>query len=260
MLKTIPYFFLFIIFSACSQKKSYTKESIIQEHVYDCADKINYRTQLEEYQDCLDAGLKKDSTIAYLWQQKAMPYFKIKKYDAGMQFLDKAVKYDAITWLDYRGFIKCIFAKTYKEAIVDFENCIKIKGNHYVQDHTYCFYIGISYLQLNEFEKAEKTFEKDIKEQIEKRGEAHFLDLFYYGISKYEQQKWDEAINLFDQSLKQYPQFSDVQYYKSICLKKTGKIEEAKLLFEKAKKNASFGYTINEDNAVYETYPYKVKF
>jgi len=244
--------------NSANDKKN-RQEAIIKEHVYDCADKINYTVMMKEYQDCLDAGLKKDSTIAYLWQQKAMPYFKAKKYDVGMPLVDKAVFYDEKRWLDYRAFIKCIFAKTYKEAIVDFETCIKKFGNSYVQDHTYSFYIGISYLQLNEFEKAETIFKTDIEDQSKRFGEGHYLDLFYYGISKYEQQKWEEAIIEFDKSLKQYPEFSDVQFYKAICLARLGKKEESSLLLAKAKKDATSGYTINEDNAVYETYPYKVR-
>jgi tetratricopeptide (TPR) repeat protein len=267
MTRFIFYFILFTISNCFSQEKLETKENkkirqdaIIQKHVYDCADKINYRIMMKNYQDCLDAGLKKDSTIAYLWQQKAMPYFKSKKYEVGMKLVDKAVKYDPMNYLDYRAFIKCIFAKTYKDAIIDFEKCIELKGNQYVQDHTYAFYIGISYLQLNEFEKAEQIFEKDIEEQTSKRGGSHFLDLFYFGISKFEQQKWEDAIAVFDQSLKQYPQFSEVQYYKAMCLVRLGKIEDAKILLEIAKKNGKLGYTINEDNAIYETYPYKKKW
>ena len=177
-----------------------------------------------------------------------------------MPLVDKAVQYDEKRWLDYRAFIKCIFAKTYKEAIVDFEDCIKKFGNSYVQDHTYAFYIGISYLQLNEFEKAETIFKNDIEDQTKRMGEAHFLDLFYYGISKYEQQKWEEAIVEFDKSLKQYPEFSDVEYYKAICLARLGKKEESSSLLAKAIKDAASGYTINEANAIYETYPYKVRF
>ena len=189
-----------------------------------------------------------------------MPYYKAKKYAVGMPLVDKAVQYDEKRWLDYRAFIKCIFAKTYKEAIVDFEDCIKKFGNQYVQDHTYYFYIGISYLQLNEFEKAETIFKNDIEDQTKRMGEAHFLDLFYYGISKYEQQKWEEAIVEFDKSLKQYPEFSDVEYYKAICLARLGKKEESSSLLAKAIKDAASGYTINEANAIYETYPYKVRF
>lgn len=244
--------------NSIDDKKS--QEAIINEHVYECADKINYKIMMKEYQDCLDAGLKKDSTIAYLWQQKAMPYFKIRKYAVGMSLIDKAVCYDEKRWLDYRAFIKCIFAKTYKEAIVDFEDCIKKFGNQYVQDHSYAFYIGISNLQLNEFEKSENIFKTDIEDQTKRFGEGHYLDLFYYGISKYEQQKWEEAIDEFDKSLMRYPEFSDAQYYKAICLARIGKKEESGLLLSKAKKDATAGYTINEDNAIYETYPYKVRW
>src|SRR5690606_33299861 len=106
------------------------------------------------YQECLDAGIKKDSTIAYLWQQKAMPYFKVKKYEVGMQYIDKAVALDTKRYQSYRAFIKCIFAKTYKEAIIDFEQCIADWGDNFEMDHSYSFYIGLSYLQLNEFDKA----------------------------------------------------------------------------------------------------------
>lgn len=46
-------------------------------------------------------------------------------------------------------------------------------------DHAYSFYIGLSYLQLNEFDKAEIYFENTITEQEEESEEAHYLDLFY---------------------------------------------------------------------------------
>jgi tetratricopeptide (TPR) repeat protein len=238
--------------------KKNRQEAIIKEHLENGAWK--HIMSSKEWQENIDNGLKKDSTIAYLWQQKAMPLFKMRKYEIGMTFIDKAVQYDEKRWQDYRAFIKCIFAKTYKEAIVDFEDCIKKFGNQYVQDHSYAFYMGISYLQLNEFKKAETIFKTDIEDQTKRMGEAHFLDLFYFGISKYEQQKWEEAIAEFDKSLKQYPNFSDVQFYKAICLARLGKNDEAEIIFTKAKQDAKSGYTINEANAIYETYPYKIRW
>ena len=86
------------------------------------------------------------------------------------------------------------------------------------------------------------------------------VSLCFSNISKYEQQKWEEAIVEFDKSLKQYPEFSDVEYYKAICLARLGKKEESSSLLAKAIKDAASGYTINEANAIYETYPYKVRF
>lgn len=241
------------------QTKKEQQQVIIDEYHTNCATKFSYYYQMAQWQECLDAGLKKDATIAYLWQQKAMPLFKTRKYEAGMVFLDKAVALDEEKWLDYRAFIKCIFAKTYKEAILDFEKCKSMRGNTYVMDHTYDFHIALSYLQLNEFKKAEAIFKADIEDQILKYKEAHYLDLFYYGITLYEQKRWDEAISIFDKALGQYSEFSDVKFYKGICLVQLGKKEEAKIIFEESENDFKNGYTINEDQIFYETYPYQVK-
>ena len=203
------------------------QNAIIEEFATNGAEKYNYNYQMAEWQNCLDEGLKKDSTIAYLWQQKSMPYFKAKKYEIGMKYIDKAVKYDPERWQSYRAFIKCIFAKTYKEAIIDFEDCKKKFGNNYVMDHTYNFYIGLSYLQLNEYSKAEMLFNEYIEDLFKNRqGLEHPTALFYYGISKYEQKKWGEAIIEFDKALKIYPNFSDAKYYKAICLARLEKQEK----------------------------------
>ena len=234
------------------------QDAIVEEFLTNGAEKHNYNYHMAEWQECLDEGLKKDSTISYLWQQKAMPYFKAKKYEIGMSYIDKAVKYDAERWQPYRAFIKCIFAKTYKEAISDFEDCKQKFGNNYVMDHTYDFYIGLSYLQLNEFSKAEQLFKAYIDDIFKNRQALeHPTALFYYGISKYEQKRWQDAIIEFDKALKIFPNFSDAKYYKAICLARLDKRENVSALYIEAKEDAKKGYTINEDNTVYETYPYQ---
>ena len=158
MRKTLLFILILLATSIYSQTNSEEvkkrQEAIIEEYLTNCAKKCNYTYQMSEWQNCLDEGLKKDSTVAYLWQQKAMPYFKARKYEVGMKYIDKAVEYDRERWQPYRAFIKCLFAKTYQEAVIDFEDCIKRFGNMYVMDHTYNFYIGLSYLQLNEYGKA----------------------------------------------------------------------------------------------------------
>lgn len=235
------------------------QDSIISETL-----KNAYKNDLysQEFQSEIDKGLAKDSTIAYLWQQKAMPLFKQGKYEIGMEFIDKAVGYDRQRWQDYRAFIKCIFAKTYREAIKDFEEYKKRYGNSYVMDHTYDFYIGLSYLQLNEFEKAEQVFQKDYEYQINDKGKdwLHHLDLFYFGISRYEQKKYLDAITLFDEALNIYPNFSEVQIFKADCLRKVGKSKEAKELQKLGEINGRKGNTVNEANVIYERYPYQIRW
>ncbi|MCB0395393.1 MAG: tetratricopeptide repeat protein [Flavobacteriales bacterium] len=223
---------------------------------------MNYYVYGKEYREEIDKGLAKDSTIAYLWQQRAMPLFKQGKYELGMSYIDKAVKYDPFHWMPYRAFIKCIFAQTYRDAIADFEKCRTVLGNAYVMDHTYNFYIALCKLQLNEFEDAERMLETEVDSQAVLYGDGlvHHLDLFYLGMSKYELGKYEEAVSVFDRALEKYPQFSDVQYYKSYCLLRLGRVEEAEALFALAKENGRAGYTINEDNEVYERYPYQVRW
>ena len=265
MKKNILLLSLSLGFSVFAQSNSQTikknQEAIIEEFVTNCAEKHNYNFEMSEWQECLDKGLQKDSTISYLWQQKAMPYFKARKYEVGMAYLDKAVQLNPEKHQAYRAFIKCIFAKTYKESILDFEDCIKKFDNNYVMDHTYNFYIGLCYLQLNEFAKAEKLF-KDYNDDIFKnrQGLEHPTALFYYGISKYELKKWEEAIVLFDKALKLYPNLSDAKYYKAVCLARLNKKEESKKSYEEAKQDGESGYTLNEDNVVYEKYPYQVRW
>ena len=238
-----------------------TKEEIIEKYVKNCAQKYNYNSRMSEWQKCLDKGLEKDSTIAYLWQQKAMPYFKARKYEVGMKFQDKAVKYDRKGQQDYRAFIKCIFAKNYEGAIADFEDYKKEYGNHYVMDHTYNFYIAISYLQLNQFKKAEELLTGYVNDLETELGEEwlHPTALFYLGIAKFELKKYKDAIVEFDRALKTYAEFSDVKYYKSISLMHLGKTDEAKKVFAEYIENSRNGFTINEDNVVYEMYPYQVR-
>ena len=237
-----------------------TQKEIVELHLKKGAWKYNLYSHA--WQEEIDKGLAKDSTIAYLWQQKAMPLFKQGKYEVAMKYIDKAVDIDRRSWQEYRAFMKCIFAKTYEEALSDFLDCKKRFGNGYVMDHSYDFYIGLSYLQLNQFKEAEEVFEQDYFRALNEKGKdwLHHLDLFYYGVSKYEQKKYQEAIDIFDQALEIYPDFSEVQIFKAHCLRDLGKLDEAKVLYDLGEANGRKGNTINEDNVIYERYPYQIRW
>jgi len=264
---TIVLLFMGVFVSSCKEKEaavvpvSLSKEE--QQKVIDETMKNAYQYSLysQEHQQELDKGLLQDLTIAYFWQQKSMPLYKHGKYELGRPFLDNAVKYNRARYLDYRAFMICIFAKNYQEAIFEFQKCIDEYGNSHVMDHTYKCYMGISYLMLNEFEKAEAIFSEDIAAIKKKNGEdwVHHLELFYYGISLFEQGKYEEAILIFDRALVKYPNFSDVQYYQALAYARSDKLEKARTIMTRAAENARLGNTINEDNVIYERYPYQVR-
>lgn len=60
--------------------------------------------------------------------------------------------------------------------------------------------------------------------------------------------------------MNQYKQFSDAKYYKAKALDYLGKFEEASILIKEAKNDFEEGYTINEDNVLYEVYPYQINW
>jgi tetratricopeptide (TPR) repeat protein len=213
----------------------------------------------DEWQQKIDEGLRADSTIAYLWQQKAMPLYKQKRYREGLPFLDNAVRYDRAKYLPYRGFMKCIFSKDYTGAIDDFALCLDELGNGYVMDHSYKFYSAVAHLQLQEFKKAENFLTAEIETVSRTRGEkwVHHLDVLYLGIAQLKLKKFKESIQTFNKTLELYPQFSEAHYYKSIA-QKTIADQGYSASMKAAKEYFTLGYTINEDNAIYEKYPYQL--
>lgn len=241
-----------------AQETPMNQDEIIEKYLKNGAWNHHYLTK--EWADWIDKGIEEDSTIAYLWQQKALPYWKQKKYQLAIGFYNKAVTLDRKNWLSRRGFLKCIFAKDYLGAISDFEAYKKDFGSTYEQDHSLDFYIGICYLQLNQFDQALNILYNNIEEQTLKYGEdwPPYLDRYYLAIAYFEKDEYKKAIHQLDLVLKIYPNFSDAQFYKSICLHYLGENEEAVNLMTLGKSNFNLGYTFNEDSNPYENYPYQI--
>ncbi len=209
-----------------------------------------------EWQEQIDQGLKLDTTIGMLWQQKAMPLFKARKYDLGMRYLNKAVEYDS-AYLDYRAFMKCIFAKQYASALEDFALCSNRVANGRLMDHSYAFYAALCLLQLNRFDEALTLLATEVHRD-DAKGWTHHLELFYLGVAYYELRQYEKAAAAFDRALAKYPRFSDAQYYKARCYAHLDREKEGQALLLQGKENHRQGHTINEDNSFYEQYPYQV--
>ncbi len=235
-----------------------TQEMIIEQYLKNGA--WNHHYLCKDWEVWIDKGLQKDSTIAYLWQQKAIPYWKQKKYSTAIKYYNKAILYDRQRWLSRLAFLKCIFAKDYHGALTDLKTYKNEFGQIHVQDHSLDFYMGLCYLQLNKFKQALKVLEHSIERDEKEHGAdwVHYLDRYYLAVAHYELGNYPVAITELDKVLKEYPNFSDAQYHKSLCLNALGKKEEAKELMLLGKANLKKGYTFNEDSNKYETYPYQI--
>ncbi len=215
-----------------------------------------------EHQQYLDSALLVQPDNAWLWQQKAMPLYKARKYQLGKPFLEKAVELDPKKWLDHSGFMKCIFSKDYLKSISELIKAKNDYGDGYVMDHTYNFYIALDYLQLNEFSKAKEFLLKSKEQQFADfpndlpQQACHYLDWYYLGIADFELGNYQEAITSFDMALKGYDNFADALYFKGRSMTKMGNLEEGVQWEKKAFENGENSF--NEDNAIYEIYPYQV--
>ena len=71
-------------------------------HIREYVEK-SFQTPLHslEHQQYLDSALTIDPANAWLWQQKAMPLYKARKYQLGRPFLEKAVEHNPEKYLDY---------------------------------------------------------------------------------------------------------------------------------------------------------------
>jgi len=220
-----------------------------------------YPLNSSAHQRCLDSALQIMPTYAYYWQQKSMPLYKANKYEAGRRFLDSAVKYDQGRWLEYRAFMKCIYERNYHAALQDFYTARAVYGNIPVMDHPYNFYIGLCHLQLNDLDSCEYYLNNCIAAEVKATNEkgVHYLHYFYLGILNMSKDNYKAALDCFDKSLTVYSSFSDALYYKANCLYQLHNIPEALTAMEAANSNFNQGYTINEDNALHQDYPFQLR-
>lgn len=237
------------------------QDSIIEKYTKKCAYKFHYLAQ--GWEDCINEGIKEDTTIAIFWHHKALPLWKMRKYELALKSYDKAVLYNRKEYLGRRGFLKCIFSKNYLDALIDLNDTTKEFGDGIQNDHSYDFYKALCYLQLNQYDEALNFMQLEIEKTKKQAGEDLVSPLcyFYTGIIFYEKRNYKKAIEEFNKALRLYPNFSDAEYYKALNNYKINNdyseyIENARL----AKKDFDKGLTFNEGDSPYEKYPYQVNW
>jgi tetratricopeptide (TPR) repeat protein len=207
-----------------------------------------------------DSVLAICENIAEAYQMKALPFVKYGDFLTAMPLLDKAVLYDTLQYLPYRAFIKCIFAKDYDGAITDFNLCQRLARGGGIMDHSYSFYLGLSYLERGEADVAWQYIAEDIKVQQDRGAgsDAHFNSWLYAGIVHIELNKPDSAKYFLQQCLSRYPQHPEGNYYMARVLQKLSLPDDAQKHAEAGRAGLIAGYRMNEDNIAYVNYPRQV--
>ena len=213
----------------------------------------------------LDSALAIQPWNAYFWQQKSMPLSKQYKHELAQPYIDSAVKYSPQKYLDYRGYMYCVFCYQYKDAIRDLHDAKALNGNSGVMDHPYNFYIGLSHLQLNNFDSCKYYMRMCIDERHKQSGLApnaepvwtHPLHWFYLSLAEYELADTVGAIRDMKQCLALNPTFPDAHYQMSFYYAHNGMPEEALTHALAADSLDRKGYSMNEDGGRYVLFPYQ---
>ena len=257
-------FLIFLLMSGCNQtlqpslEGAMKEDQILKTYLHNGA--WNYHYLTKDFEQWVDRGLAQDSSIAYLWQQKALPYWKQHKYDLAYKYYEKAIALDPEVWLSRFGYLQCIFAKRYSEALETLNRYTTMYGNTYEQDHDLIFFKALCHLQLEQYKEAETLLKKDIAIQEANHGPewVHYLSHYYLGVAYYEQNTYALAIHSFENALKDYPQFSDAYYHLSRCYQEINDWELAQKSGHLGQSYYLQDYTFNEDASLYVLFPYQI--
>ncbi|MBD79968.1 MAG: hypothetical protein CL840_13730 [Crocinitomicaceae bacterium] len=186
----------------------------------------NYYQFSREFQSILDEALAIDSTYYYAYKEKSVAYLKSGDFLTWKILIDKAVKYDPVECLGYRGWCRYQFFRDYKGAIKDFEQLDSlidydmgtcVNGDYHLQIAR-----AICYKALGEKQKAIEIIETQLNE------EDHFLGLYDYlhlGVLYLEIGNAEKAIQVFQMQQKENP-LAENQFYMAKAYKMVGDQEE----------------------------------
>lgn len=122
--------------------------------------------------------------------------------------------------------LKCFDGKDYKNAISYFNSFLE---SGHDSDPEILFLLGLSHVNLEEYEKAVDYFKKARK--LDSADQDITVELAHCLLSM---EDYADAANCFKQAIEMAPDEADHYYHLGSCLEKTDQIEEAKKMYRKA--------------------------
>ncbi|RZK13957.1 MAG: tetratricopeptide repeat protein [Hymenobacter sp.] len=234
------------------------QDSLVTRYIENGAHRYSYNDP--RWTQYCDSLLAVCPTVAYAYQQKAVPLIKDGRYAEAFALENRAAELDPPQWLAYRGFLKCIFTKDYEGALLDFQQVARLKPGSREMDHTYPFFEGLCNLELGNLQRAEANFKEDIRQQKGPDGthDVHFNTLFYVGVLYLELKNYPQAKSYLAQCLQAYPQHPEANYYLGRTYQAQGDEATAQRYLLAAQKALASGYRLNEDNIYYANYPRQI--
>jgi tetratricopeptide (TPR) repeat protein len=208
---------------------------------------IQFRQGSTPFQNGISEAVNIDPTYEQAVYELSVAHLKRGMPHKWKPQYDKALKFDSVNRIPWRGYLYLWFYRDYKKAIADFDASDILTPNFIdaPQGLSVDAWRGIAYLGLKDYKKSISYFDKYINKEIKDFSEksVDVTAFLYQGIAYLELEDYSKAQACFDRLLKNSYGFSaDGKYYKALILSKQGKTEEAKVMITAALKDFNDGY------------------
>jgi tetratricopeptide (TPR) repeat protein len=169
----------------------------------------------QQSQENYDKAIALCPNFSHAYMEKSISYLKQGDFVTWKNLIDKAVEIDPANQLGYRGWCRFQFLRDYEGALEDFTQLEKYRPGNlgYSQNGDYNLYVAkaICYSALNQKEKAIQVLENLFKT---KNYNVGLYDYYQLGVTYFELNKYDKALENFEKQRKVYD-FAENIYFKS---------------------------------------------
>lgn len=203
-----------------------------------------------------DSAIMLFPTFADAYYIKAIPFLKRGEFFTWKKIIDKAVEYDSLSYLGYRGGAQYMFLRNYKEAINDIETLQSIAqwdiGTIYNGEYELEIIRALSYKGLCDTTKAIRILENHINQT----NDAGLYGYYHLGVMYFEQYKYEEAMQALLNQISGN-EIADAYYYLGLIYEKADNYTAFQNSMKRAYDLYISGRKIRGDNS-YMDYPDKI--
>jgi len=229
MKKIIFFLISFSIFGNLYSQKNLQKTiSDLQEKGYE----YFVNKEIDKARETLQKVIELDDSNSYAYYNIALSYAKEGKEEKAIEIVDKALQVCTEDLDDfYRLKANCYSGlERFEEALPLFHKTLLLEESSY--DENTHYNLGYTYYMLQKWESALIYLNDYVENGIEENG--NFVDaLFYIGTSYHQLKDYEKAISYFDRAIEIKPYYTYI-FNKAASLSKIGKRQEALKLIDSA--------------------------
>jgi len=195
----------------------------------------------------LREALEFEPTNGKLWREIGIPYGRRGMAAEFCEYYGKAVQYDSLNYIGWRGFTYLYFYRDYERAIADFDSLDNLTPNFvdYPQSTSIYFMRAIGYLKLEQYEKALFYWDAHINEELRTSTDENYIDpktWLFQAITYYKMNDFDKAKESIERGLKNVPENANLLFWSANLAFQNKEYRKAKNQLEKAQIQFNKGY------------------